>query len=112
MKNYEIVLLLNTTSEVQYKKIIEKYLLIIKNHGGIIHRLENWGRRELAYSIKKINKAYYSLINIECKIDLINELKNNFKLNSYIIRNIILNIKKAIKEPSIIMNNKQNINKV
>ncbi|WP_367670533.1 30S ribosomal protein S6 [Sodalis-like secondary symbiont of Drepanosiphum platanoidis] len=106
MRHYEIILLLHPDVINEIDNIIKNYKIKIKNSKGIIHRLENWGRRQLAYPIKKLNKAHYILFNIESSKDLINDLKSSFKFDKNIIRNLIINVKKAITKSSIVLKTK------
>ena len=87
----------------QVPAMLERYRAIIEGSGGKIHRLEDWGRRQLAYPINKVHKAHYILMNIECGEDVLKELKNSFRYNDAVIRHLILNRKQAITEASPIM---------
>lgn len=80
--------------------MIERYRGIVESREGIIHRLEDWGRRQLAYPINKIYKAHYTLMNIECSLDAINELTSAFKFNDAVIRHMVLLRDHAIKDAS------------
>ena len=84
----------------QVPSMLDKYKAIISKDGGVIHRLEDWGRRQLAYPINKIHKAHYVLLNIECNKEAIDELTNSFRFNDAIIRNLVLNKENAVTEPS------------
>jgi small subunit ribosomal protein S6 len=103
MRHYEIVFLVHPDQSDQVPAMIKKYSGIIKNSGGLIHREEDWGRRQLAYPINKIHKAHYILLNIECNKETIEELSSNFKFNDAVIRNMILQRKTAITEKSSII---------
>jgi small subunit ribosomal protein S6 len=104
MKNhYEIIFLVHPDQSEQVPSMIERYREIIKKEGGEIHRLEDWGRRQLAYPINKIHKAHYILMNIECSKEALEEIKTHFKFNDAILRNLILSTKHAITEPSPMM---------
>jgi small subunit ribosomal protein S6 len=80
--------------------MIERYQTMIESQNGHIHRLEDWGRRQLAYSINKIHKAHYVLMNIECDTKVIDELADAFRFNDAVIRHLIIGQKKAITAPS------------
>jgi small subunit ribosomal protein S6 len=103
MRHYEIVFLVHPDQSDQVPAMIKKYSGIITSSGGQIHREEDWGRRQLAYPINKIHKAHYILMNIECNLEVIEELSSNFKFNDAVIRNMILQRKKAITEKSSIL---------
>lgn len=105
-RHYEVVFLVHPDQSEQVPAMIERYSNLISQHKGKIHRLEDWGRRPLAYPINKIMKAHYVLMNIECNQDAVNELSDNFRYNDAVIRNMILNTKRAITEPSPIAKEK------
>ncbi|BAP58301.1 30S ribosomal protein S6 [Candidatus Tachikawaea gelatinosa] len=107
MQHYEIVFLIHPDKSDQVKKIIEKYTTYITSKQGIIHRLEDWGRRQLSYSIKKLNKAHYILINIETKKNIVQELSKNFSFDDSIIRHIIIKAKSAHTDISPILKFKE-----
>ena len=100
MRHYEVVFMVHPDQSEQVPAMIERYSAIIKNSGGSIHRLENWGRRQLAYPINKIHKAHYVLMNIECGASALDELNHAFRFNDAVIRNQIINCKAAVTEPS------------
>ncbi len=100
LRHYEIVFLVHPDQSEQVPAMIERYNNVISQHKGKVHRLEDWGRRPLAYPINKIMKAHYVLMNIECNQEAINELSENFRYNDAVIRNLILRVNKAITEPS------------
>lgn len=100
MRHYEIVFLVHPDQSEQVPSMVERYKAIIEEGKGQIHRLEDWGRRQLAYPINKIHKAYYVLMNVECNKEAIEEIENVFRFNDAIIRNMILNIDEAVTEPS------------
>lgn len=100
MKHYEIVLLVHPDQSEQVPAMLERYRSMIEGKGGYVHRLEDWGRRQLAYPITKIHKAHYILMNIECNQEVIEELSSAFRFNDAVIRNLLLSKKKAITEPS------------
>jgi small subunit ribosomal protein S6 len=88
--------------------MLKKYAGIISKNGGQIHREEDWGRRQLAYPINKIHKAHYILLNIECSLEVLEELSSNFKFNDAVIRNMVIKRKKAITGSSSILTNEEN----
>jgi len=100
MRHYEIVFLVHPDQSEQVPAMIERYRSIIESDSGAIHRLENWGRRQLAYPINKIHKAHYVLMNIECTANALEELESSFRFNDAVIRNLILIRKEAITEQS------------
>lgn len=103
MRHYEIVLLVHPDQSEQVPAMIERYRGMLDAAKGMMHRLEDWGRRQLAYPIKKVHKAHYILMNIECNNDVLSELKHTFRYNDAILRNLIIKRKEAITEPSPIM---------
>ena len=110
MRHYEIVFLVHPDQSNQVPMMLDRYQSLIKTNNGVIHRLEDWGRRQLAYPINKIHKAHYVLLNIECFIDTIREIANNFRFNDAILRSLIINRKFAITEPSLMLKFKEEAN--
>lgn len=108
MHHYEIIVLVNPDSSNKVSEIIQFFTNLIKKHDGIIHRIEDWGRRQLSYSINKLHKAHYVLINIEVSNKSIDEIDHYLHYNNDIIRNIIIRVKKAITELSPMMKSIQN----
>jgi small subunit ribosomal protein S6 len=102
MRHYEIVFLVHPDQSAQVPAMIDRYKSIIETASGTIHRLEDWGRRHLAYPIKKIHKAHYVLMNIECDQPTLVELESGFRFNDAILRSMILVQKSAITEVSAI----------
>jgi len=102
MRHYEIVFLVHPDQSAQVPAMIERYKLTIEAASGSLHRLEDWGRRHLAYSIKKVNKAHYVLMNVECDQATLEELESGFRFNDAILRSMTLLKKTAITGPSII----------
>lgn len=90
MRHYEIVFLVHPDQSEQVPAMIERYRGIIEGHDGVVHRQEDWGRRQLAYPINKIYKAHYTLLNIECNQVAIDELTSAFKFNDAVIRHMVL----------------------
>ena len=100
MRHYEIVFMVHPDQSEQVPGMIERYTGAIKAAGGTIHRLEDWGRRQLAYPIDKLHKAHYVLMNVEAEQSVIDELENNFRFNDAVIRNMIMRTKNAVTEAS------------
>jgi small subunit ribosomal protein S6 len=100
MRHYEVVFLVHPDQSEQVPAMIERYRSGIESQGGVIHRLEVWGRRQLAYPINKIHKAHYVLMNIECDGQALAELESAFRFNDAVIRNMVLKRNAAISEPS------------
>jgi small subunit ribosomal protein S6 len=100
MRHYEVVFLVHPDQSEQVPAMIERYKGIIETNGGQIHRLEDWGRRQLAYSINKIHKAHYVLMNIECGGEELAELESMFRFNDAVLRNMVIKCKEAVTEPS------------
>ncbi len=106
MRHYEITLIVHPDQSSQVDTMMSKYKEIITSGGGNVHREEDWGRKHLAYPIKKIYKAHYLMMNIECDQDTLDKLNYNFRFNDAILRNLIISEDSAITEPSIMMANK------
>ena len=100
MRHYEIVFLVHPDQSEQVPAMLDKYQNIISKSGGTIHRTEDWGRRQLAHPIKKVHKAHYILMNVECVKESIDELKNVFTFSDAVLRYLILNKKVAVTERS------------
>jgi len=103
MRHYEVLFLVHPDQSEQVPSMVERYEGIITKHNGKIHRKEDWGRRQLAYPINDIHKAHYILMNIECNAEALAELKNLFKFNDAILRNLILKQRHAITGVSVQM---------
>lgn len=103
MRHYEIVFLVHPDQSEQVPNMIERYSSTITKDGGNIHRLEDWGRRQLAYPINKIHKAHYILMNIEATSEALEELTTNFKYNDAVIRNLVIRMNAPVTEKSSIM---------
>ncbi len=106
MRHYEIVFMVHPDQSDQVPGMIERYRSSVESRGGQIHRLEDWGRRVLAYPIQKIHKAHYVLMNIECDNEALDEISNAFRFNDAVIRNLIITMKAAVTEPSPLMKEK------
>ncbi|MGR9074004.1 MAG: 30S ribosomal protein S6 [Gammaproteobacteria bacterium] len=100
MRHYEIVFLVHPDQSAQVPAMIERYRSIIESASGAVHRLEDWGRRHLAYPINKIHKAHYVLMNIECDQETLDELESGFRFNDAILRSMTLHQKEAVSEAS------------
>lgn len=100
MRHYEIVLLIHPDQSEQVSTMIKRYEAMIEEGRGLIHRFEDWGRRQLAYPINKVHKAHYLLFNIECNKETLEALKTAFRYNDAVMRDLILNTDHAITEPS------------
>ena len=103
MRHYELVFVVHPDQSEQVPAMIDKYKALISAGNGKIHRLEDWGRRQLAYSIQKIHKAHYVLMNIECSIETLAELEHGFKFNDAVIRHLVFGTKTAITTQSPMM---------
>jgi small subunit ribosomal protein S6 len=100
MRHYEIVFLIHPDQSEQVPAMVERYEAMITGSGGAIHRLEDWGRRQLAHSINKIHKAHYVLMNIECDQPSLDELLSAFKFNDAVLRHLVIRRDEAVTEPS------------
>jgi small subunit ribosomal protein S6 len=107
MRHYEITLIVHPDQSSQVDTMIEKYKELITLGGGKIHRQEDWGRKHLAYPIKKIYKAHYLMFNVECDKDTLDKLNYNFRFNDAVLRNLIISKKEAITGPSIMIAEKE-----
>jgi small subunit ribosomal protein S6 len=100
MRHYEIVFLVHPDQSEQVPAMIERYRGMIEGQDGVIHRLEDWGRRQLAYPIAKVHKAHYVLMNIECGAETLAELESAFRFNDAVLRHLTIKCKEAITAPS------------
>jgi small subunit ribosomal protein S6 len=107
MRHYEIVFMVHPDQSEQVPAMIERYRSIIESGKGHIHRLEDWGRRQLAYPINKAHKAHYVLMNIECELPVLQELETAFRFNDAVIRSLILARKSAVTTPSPLVKENQ-----
>ncbi|MCF8179838.1 MAG: 30S ribosomal protein S6 [Limnohabitans sp.] len=103
MRHYEIVFIVHPDQSEQVPAMIDRYKSILTTHGGKVHRIEDWGRRQMAYMIDKLAKAHYVCMNIECDQKTLEELEHAFKFNDAVLRHLIVKVKKAEVEPSIMM---------
>ena len=106
MRHYEIVFLVHPDQSEQVPAMIERYKSLIENGTGKIHRLEDWGRRQLAYPIENLVKAHYVLLNIEADQAVLNELVDTFRFNDAVLRHLVMKRDDAVTEQSLIMKNK------
>jgi small subunit ribosomal protein S6 len=106
MRHYEIVFLVHPDQSEQVPAMVDRYKALVESNGGKIHRLEDWGRRQLAYPINKIHKAHYVLMNIECDQNVRDEIETAFRFNDAVIRNLILKRDEAITDMSILAKSK------
>ncbi|OOR99963.1 30S ribosomal protein S6 [Haemophilus paracuniculus] len=100
MRHYEIVFMVHPDQSEQVPGMIERYTASVKEAGGQVHRLEDWGRKQLAYPINKLHKAHYVLMNVEAPQSVIDELETNFRYNDAVLRNLIVHTKSAVTEAS------------
>lgn len=103
MRHYEIVFIVHPDQSEQVPGMIERYRGMVTSRSGQIHRLEDWGRRQLAYPIQKIHKAHYVLMNIECDQETLDELEHAFKFNDAVLRHLTIKMKDAVTAPSVMM---------
>ncbi|MBE0493364.1 MAG: 30S ribosomal protein S6 [Thiomicrospira sp.] len=106
MRHYEVVFLVHPDQSEQVPAMIERYRSIIEQADGKIHRLEDWGRRQLAYTINKVHKAHYILMNIECNQTALDELENAFYYNDAVLRKMVIARNEAVTEPSVMAGKK------
>ena len=107
MRHYEIVFIVHPDQSEQVPAMIERYTNMVTLRKGTVHRLEDWGRRQLAYPISKIHKAHYVLMNVECDQETVDELSNAFRYNDAVIRNLILNVDTIAKDPSPLLKERE-----
>ena len=103
MRHYEIVFIVHPDQSEQVPAMVERYRTMVTSQGGRIHRLEDWGRRQLAYPVAKMHKAHYVLMNIECGAATLGELEHAFKFNDAVLRHLIVAMSAAIVTPSPMM---------
>ena len=103
MRHYEIVFIVHPDQSEQVPAMVERYKALVATHGGFVHRLEDWGRRQLAYPIQKLHKAHYVLMNIECNGEVLAELEHGFKFNDAVLRHLTIKMKRAVTTPSPMM---------
>ena len=103
MRHYEVVFIVHPDQSEQVPAMIERYRTLVTSNGGSVHRLEDWGRRQLAYPIQKIHKAHYVLMNIETNQETLSELENAFKFNDAVLRHLTVSTSAAVTAPSPMM---------
>ena len=103
MRHYEVVFLVHPDQSEQVTSMTDRYTQLVTESGGNVHRMEDWGRRQLAYPINKIHKAHYVLMNIECSSEVLDEIVTLFRFNDAVLRNLIIKCKDAITEESFIL---------
>src|SRR4051794_18581919 len=103
MRHYEIVFIVHPDQSEQVPAMVERYKGVIATRSGTVHRLEDWGRRQLAYPVQKVHKAHYVLMNIECDKETLNELEHAFKFNDAVLRHLIVATAEAKVAPSPMM---------
>ena len=107
MRHYEVIFLVHPDQSEQVPAMIDRYRALLESNGGTIHRLEDWGRRQLAFMIEKVYKAHYVLMNIECDGKTLTELSSMFKFSDAVIRNLVIRKGRAIIEPSPLAKSKE-----
>ncbi len=107
MRHYEIVLLVHPDQSEQVPSMLERYQSVVEERGGKVHRSEDWGRLQLAFTIAKLHKAHYLMINIECDKDALDELEGIFRFNDAILRHLIVRKDQAETEPSVMLKRKE-----
>ena len=107
MRHYEVIFLVHPDQSEQVPAMIDRYRTLLESNGGTIHRLEDWGRRQLAFMIEKVYKAHYVLMNIECDGNTLTELNSMFKFSDAVIRNLVIHKRRAITEPSPLATSKE-----
>jgi small subunit ribosomal protein S6 len=100
MRHYEVVFMVHPDQSEQVPAMIERYRSMIESAKGAIHRLEDWGRRQLTYPISKVHKAHYVLMNIECELETLRELESAFRFNDAVLRSLVIKRKSAVTAPS------------
>ncbi len=103
MRHYEVVFIVHPDQSEQVPAMVERYRGLIAQGNGVVHRQEDWGRRQLAYPIQKIHKAHYVLMNIECEPAVLAELENAFRFNDAVLRHMAIQMKAAVTTPSAMM---------
>ena len=103
MRHYEIVLLIHPDQSEQVPAMLERYKGTVTAGGGKVHRVEDWGRRQMAYMVQKLAKAHYLCINIECSTEVLNELETGFRFNDAVLRHLTVQKSRAETAPSVMM---------
>ncbi len=107
MRHYEVVFLVHPDQSEQVPAMIDRYRKLIEGGEGIIHRVEDWGRRQLAYPIQKLAKAHYVMLNIECSSEVLEELESAFRFNDAVLRNLVVRRNEAVTEDSLMLKGKE-----
>ena len=107
MRHYEIVFLVHPDQSEQVPGMLERYRSLVESKGGKVHRSEDWGRLQLAYTIAKLHKAHYLMINVECDAETLDELESIFRFNDAILRHLTVRRDEAVTEPSIMLKRKE-----
>ena len=107
MRHYEVIFLVHPDQSEQVPGMLERYRQLVESKGGAVHRSEDWGRLQLAYTIDKLHKAHYLLLNLECDAETLEELESIFRFNDAILRHLTIKRSEAITEPSIMMKRKE-----
>ena len=103
MRHYEVVFIVHPDQSEQVPQMVERYKGVIAGRSGTVHRLEDWGRRQLSYPIAKVHKAHYVLMNIECDNETVAELENLFRFSDAVLRHLVVQMPKAHTQPSAMM---------
>src|SRR5258707_4134500 len=103
MRHYEVVFIVPPDQSEQVPAMVERYRTMVTGHKGLIHRVEDWGRRQLTYPIQKVHKAHYVLMNVECDNETLGELDHAFKFNDAVLRHLIVKMSEAVTAPSPMM---------
>ena len=103
MRHYEIVFIVHPDQSEQVPAMVERYRTMVTGRGGRVHRLEDWGRRQMTYPIQKMHKAHYVLMNLECDRETLSELEHAFKFNDAVLRHLFVAMKAAVVAPSPMM---------
>jgi len=107
VRHYEIVFLVHPDQSEQVPGMLERYRSLVESKGGTVHRSEDWGRLQLAYTIAKLHKAHYLLLNIECDAETLDELEGIFRFNDAILRHLVVRRNEAVTDPSIMLKRKE-----
>ena len=109
MRHYEVVFLVHPDQSEQVPGMIERYTQLMADNDGKVHRMEDWGRRQLSYPINKIHKAHYVLMNVECGSETLEELSTLFRFNDAVLRNLVIKCNEAITEESLILKGEREV---
>ena len=109
MRHYEVVFLVHPDQSEQVPGMIERYTQLMADNDGKVHRMEDWGRRQLSYPINKIHKAHYVLMNVECGSETLEELSTLFRFNDAVLRNLVIKCNEAITEDSLILKGEREV---